>query len=415
MGFLTGRTVVKEMTSKLSEVGRNLQGSEIRRLFEVSMRPNVISFAGGMPDPDSFPAQEVAEAYFELLSERGEVLLQYGPSRGTAEGMQAAGYLMNRHGIRTSGDEILITSGGQQAINIVTQVLVDPGDVILMENPTFVGALGVFRNTRAKLVGIPMDSKGLIPARLQKAAQDCMQRGEKIKFLYIITNFQNPTGLSLAPERRPEILQIARQYDFLVLEDDPYGELFFHGTQDRVKPLKALDTDGRVIYAGSFSKIISPGIRLGWLASTPQLIERFDMARQMMDVCTNPLTQAMADRLCISGFLDGHIRNLRGIYAMRCEAMLAALKESMPRGVTWTKPEGGFYIWLTLPGSLSALDMLPKAIEQNVVYVIGNASSPDQSAGASMRISFCHENEKTIEEGIGRLARTIHSMTGKSK
>ena len=398
---------MNNIAEKLSQLGKSLQGSEIRRLFAISMRPGVISFAGGMPDPDSFPSAELAGVLQRITAENGSLLLQYGPSRGTQDGIDAARSLMEGRGITVPSAEVMITSGAQQAINIATSVLTDPGDVILCENPTFIGAVGVFRNCRADLTGIPMDSDGIIPEDLENTLKELQKRGKRVKFLYTMPNFQNPSGLLLSIERRRRILEIASRYDILILEDDAYGELWFSGGYGQVQPLKALDTENRVIYAGSFSKIISPGIRLGWVCAPEELMERFDMARQMVDVCPNPLIQAAAAELCRSGYLMKHIERLRSVYANRCAAMLNSLEANMPEGVSWTRPRGGFYILVTLPESIDALKMLDHALANNVAYVIGAAFSPDSSNKNTFRISFSRETEDVIDEGIKRLANAV--------
>jgi len=395
------------ITNKLSTVGANLQGSEIRRLFAISMRPNVISFAGGLPDPGSFPAEKVAEISARLLREKGEIYLQYGPSRGTQEGIAAATNRMARRNITVDASQVIMTSGSQQAIDLMTKVFVDPGQVILVESPTFIGALGVFRNIQAETIGAPMDENGIIPDELEKLLNEIKRANKKVKFLYLIPNFQNPTGLTMSLERRQQVLALAEEHDFLILEDDPYGELWFSGGLESVRPLKSMDQDNRVVYTSSFSKIISPGIRLGWVAAAPEIIERFDMAKQMLDVCSPPLIQGVAHELTVTGFLDEHINRLRGIYQSRRDAMLEALSEYMPEGVHWTKPDGGFYIWVTLPEKINALDMLDTALANNVAYVIGSAFHADGSGKNTLRISFCHEPEETITEGIKRLAKAV--------
>ena len=286
------------LEDKFSALAKTLQGSEIRRLFAISMRSDVISFAGGLPDPDSFPSHKMAEVIDGLLKERGKVLLQYGPSRGIEEGIKAVMSRMQRRGIKVDVNEVIITSGAQQAIDLSAKVLADPGEIILVENPTFMGALGVFRNIGASLIGVPMDEKGIIPEELAEILEHAKDKGQRVKFLYTMPNFQNPTGITLTLERRREILNIAEHYDILIIEDDAYGELWFEGGLESVHPIKAIDSDGRGIYIGSFSKAISPGIRLGWEAAPQEIIERLDMARQMTDVCPNPLIQAAAAALC---------------------------------------------------------------------------------------------------------------------
>ena len=391
---------------KFSTLGANMQGSEIRRLFATSMRPNVISLAGGLPHGGSFPIEEVTQALQKSLAENGEIYLQYGGSRGNAEGFEAAQYRMKKRGIDVPQEEIVITSGSQQVIDLMTKVFVDPGDVILMEDPTFVGAIGVFRNYQAKLQGIPMQEDGLDLDALKKV----LDTTANVKFMYLIPNFQNPSGLTMSVEKRRQVLAWADAYDFMILEDDPYGELWFTGGLDGVRPIKSWDTSGRVVYTSSFSKIISPGIRLAWAAAPSAVIDRFDMGRQMMDVCSNPLMQAVAKELCLSGFLDDHIEKLRGIYASHAKAMLDALETHMPEGVTWTKPNGGFYVWLMLPDRLNALDMLASALDKNIAYVIGSAFSPSSGSKNAMRLSFCHEDGDVLEEGVRRLAEVIKAQ-----
>ncbi|MBN2412727.1 PLP-dependent aminotransferase family protein [candidate division KSB1 bacterium] len=393
--------------NKLSTLGENLHGSEIRRLFATSMRPGIISFAGGMPDPGSFPAKKVAELLEKLLLDRGDLYLQYGPSSGTTEGIAAAINRMRRRDIITGADEVIMTSGSQQAIDLMTRIFIDPGDMILVEEPTFIGALGTFRNGKARIEGVPMDHNGIIPEELVNILANARKNGYRVKFMYLLPNFQNPTGLTMSVQRRERVLQIAEDYDFLIFEDDPYGELWFTGGLDGVRPIKSLDRNGRVIYTSSFSKIISPGIRLGWIAASSWLIERFDMGKQMLDVCTNPLMQAVAYELCIDGFLDAHIEKLRQIYSSRAQTMLDALTRFMPEGVSWTRPNGGFFIWVTLPEHIDALHMLDKALSHDVVYVIGSAFYAGSGNNNTLRISFCHESEEIIAEGIKRLGDAV--------
>ncbi|MFC1558092.1 PLP-dependent aminotransferase family protein [candidate division KSB1 bacterium] len=390
---------------KYSTYGRNLQASEIRRLFAISIKPGVISFAGGLPDPASFPSDEMADVLDRLLRERGSTLLQYGASRGSQEGIQTVLKRMHRQGINADESEIIVTNGAQQAIDLAARVLTDPGDIILTESPTFIGALGIFRNARASIIGVEIDENGIIPDKLRAAIDNL--NNKKIKFLYTIPAFHNPTGITLSPERRKEIYQIADDNDILILEDSPYGELWFDEDYENMPTLKSLDTNGRVIYTGSFSKIISPGIRLGWAAADKQLIDRFDMAKQMLDVCPSPLIQAAAAELSESGYLDEHINKLRNIYKLRCRAMLDALDEYMPDGVSWTHPKGGFYIWVTLPENVDAMEMLNTALANNVAYVIGSAFYPDGSGKNRLRVSFSNESEEVINEGIKRLGITV--------
>jgi 2-aminoadipate transaminase len=395
---------------KCSQLGKNLQGSEIRRLFVLSMQPDVISFSGGMPDPEVFPVGLVAELVQKLLAKAGKQLLQYGPSKGTVEGIDTVCYLMQRCGISAERSQLIITSGAQQAINLTVQVLVDPGEIILVEEPSFIGALGVFRNAGAEIVPVAMDDQGMIPSVLAEICEKNKKKGRNIKLLYTIPNFQNPSGITMAAARRAEIVQIAEQYDFMILEDDAYGELSFDLSAGETRPIKTWDENGRVLYAGSFSKILSPGMRLGWLAAPEPLIERIDMAKQMLDVCPNPLNQAIVYQLYYNNFFEQHIPFLRKHYHMRCAEMLAALSRFMPEGVVWTKPNGGFYIWLTFPESFNTLKMLPMALEKKVTYVIGSAFSSAGKLQHTLRLAFSHEKGEIMVEGIKRLAETVRAL-----
>ena len=395
---------------KLSKRALGMKGSEIRRLFRLSMQPGVISFAGGLPDPGSFPREEAASVLSRLLRERGEVLLQYGPARGDEELVEVIRERMGRRGMDVGPREVLVVSGAQQGLDLCAKLFVDPGDVVLVEAPSFIGALGAFRNYQAEMVGVPMEEDGVDLGALERTVEGLLGEGRKPKFFYTIPNFQNPTGTLTSQEKRRGVLELARRYDLLVVEDDAYGELGFGTSDQEVRPIKAMDGEGRVIYLGSFSKIVSPGIRLGWMAGPEELIDRFEMAKQMLDVCPSPLIQAMVVELHRKGFLDEHVLNLREIYRSRRDAMVSSLRRHMPQGVRWTEPLGGFYVWVTIPEGRDALDLFHMAVERKVAFVIGSAFYPDESVRNVFRLSFCHEREEVIEEGIGRLGEATRAF-----
>ena len=401
-----------DMEARFSERARKMRGSEIRRLFAISMKPDVISFAGGLPDPGSFPCREVARASDKLLAEQGERMLQYGPARGTAELIDVVVERMAARDMSVAREEVLITSGAQQALDLAGKVLVDPGDVVLVERPTFIGALGAFRNYECRPVGVPMDDEGLDTDALSEALEELGEEAARVKFLYTIPNFHNPSGITMSPSRRKGLLEMAEEHDFLIVEDDAYGELWFEGGLESTRPIKAGDEDGRVIYAGSFSKLVSPGIRMGWMAARGDIIDKCEMAKQMMDVCPSPLIQSIVAELHNSGYLDGHVEELRAIYKSRRDIMLAALEEHMPAGVKWTRPAGGFYVWITLPEGMDALALLDTALKNNVAYVIGSAFFEDDSGQNTLRVSFCHETEDVIREGMARLGRAFTDALG---
>ncbi len=393
-----------------SDRAKGMKGSEIRRLFEISMRPGVISFAGGLPDPGSFPSERVAELLGSLLRQKGEILLQYGHARGDRELIDLVAKRMRDKGIDASSENTLMTSGAQQVLDIVGKLFVNPGDVVIFENPSFIGALGAFRNYQARPVGIDMDDEGVVIEKLDAILRKLRDDGVPVKILYTIPNFHNPTGITMAQERRVKLIELCERYDLIIVEDDAYGDLSFEGNAGMYRAIKSMDKGGRVIYAGSFSKIISPGIRLGWAIVPGEIADKFEMAKQMMDVCPSPLIQVIASELIKDGYLEDHIVKLRSIYRSRRDAMLSALERHMPEGVKWTKPKGGFYIWVTLPEGMDTLELLEKALENEVAYVIGSPFYADEDVKNTLRISFCHETEDVIEEGIARLGRAVKEM-----
>ncbi|MCK4417424.1 MAG: PLP-dependent aminotransferase family protein, partial [Candidatus Latescibacteria bacterium] len=401
------KIAVKTVEERLARRALGMKGSEIRRLFKMSMKPGVISFAGGLPDPQSFPSEEAAEILPSLLRQNGKILLQYGSARGDARLIQVIQNRMRQKGMETDPEEVLITAGAQQVMDLCSKILVNPEDTVLLESPSFIGALGAFRNYQARLVGVSMDESGIKLESLVDVLKSLQEEEGLPKFLYTIPNFHNPTGALMSQGKRRRLLEIADEFDLLILEDDAYGDLWFAGDGQEVLPIKSLDKQQRVIYAGSFSKIISPGIRLGWAAGPRELIEKFELARQVADVCPSPLIQALVVRLAEDGYLDHHIPQLREIYRLRRDAMLAALAKYMPEGVSWTAPKGGFYIWVTLPEQLDASELFPKAVEKNVAYVIGQPFYPDKSIKNTLRLSFSHEPEEVIEEGIRRLGEAV--------
>jgi 2-aminoadipate transaminase len=398
---------MEDFSDKLSDLAKSYKGSEIRRLFSISMQPGMISLAGGLPDPESFPAAEMAAITGKLLKQRGETLLQYGPSLGTEDGIGAALERMRRRGITADPEEVIIISGSIQAAYMMTRVILNPDESILVENPTFIGALGAFRNAGIELIGVPLDHDGIIPKKLEAVIREALDSGHRIKLLYTIPNFQNPTGVSMSPDRRRRVLDIVDKYDIMVLEDDPYGELWFRGGPERTTPLKAMEGSRRVIYAGSFSKIVSPGIRLGWMAAPAEIIKKCEIAKQSLDICCSPLYQAAVAEMVRTGFLDEHIERLRAVYRSRADAMLNSLEKHMPEKVSWTRPEGGFFVWVTLPEGVDARKMLDTALRNNVAYVIGSAFYADGSGANTLRLSFSQESESDIAEGVRRLAETV--------
>lgn len=394
---------MKTVEERFSKRALGMRGSEIRRLFAVSMRPNMISLAGGLPSPEAFPAERAAEIAERALREESSRAMQYGAARGDSQLIEVVVERMRARGMQVSPEEILITNGAQQGLDLAGKAFADPGDVILTEAPSFIGALGAFGNYEAKLVGVRLESDGLDMEELESTLKRLSQESTSPKFLYTTPNFHNPAGVTMSQEKRVRLMELAGQYDVLILEDDAYGELWFEGGPESTKPVKTLDEEGRVLYAGSFSKIVSPGIRLGWIAGPREIIDKFEMAKQMMDVCPSTLTQILVCGLARDGYLDRYVPKLRDLYRIRRDAMVGALEAHMPEGVTWTKPNGGFYVWPTLPEGMNALDLFHRAIERNVAFVIGAPFFPEGGGERNLRLSFCHETPEMIGEGIRRL------------
>ncbi len=383
-----------------------MTASEIRALFAVASRPEVVSLAGGMPNISGLPLDVVGSAIGELVATRGPVALQYGSGQGDPVLREQICEVMRLEGIEAHPDDVVVTVGSQQAVDLVTRIFCDPGDVVLCEAPSYVGALGVFRSFQADVVHVAMDAHGLVPETLDQAIRAVKASGRTIKFLYTIPNFHNPAGVTLAPERRPEILRICREHDILVLEDNPYGLLGFEG-----EPLRALRADEAegVIYLGSFSKTFSPGMRVGWALAPHAVREKLVLAQESATLCPPSFSQ-----MAVSAYLETHdwlgqIKQMREMYRERRDAMMRALEDFMPAACSWNTPDGGFFVWVTLPPGIDAKAMLPRAVTARVAYVPGTAFFADGFGSGSMRLSFCVPTPERIRAGVRRLAGVLES------
>ncbi|MDO4792360.1 MAG: PLP-dependent aminotransferase family protein [Buchananella hordeovulneris] len=386
-----------------AERAGGLRSSEIRALFAVASRPEVVSLAGGMPNITGLPMAELADTIAKLTYQRGTTALQYGSGQGDPLLREGIVEVMKHEAIREDPDDVVVTTGSQQAIDLVTEIFIDPGDVILAEAPSYVGALGVFRAYQADVVHVPMDDEGLIPAALEETIKDVKKSGRKIKFLYTIPNYHNPGGVTLAEERRPQIIEICQRHHILILEDNPYGLLGFDGkTQTAMKSMAPDD----VIYLGSFSKMFAPGFRVGWAAAPPAVRDKLILASEAAILCPGNFGQ-----MAIAAYLRdydwfGQIVEYRDMYRSRRDALLTSLEEYLPE-TKWTVPAGGFYSWVKLPEGLDARAMLPRAITSLVAYVSGTAFYSDGQGSDHIRLSYCYPNEETIREGVRRLAGVI--------
>ena len=385
---------------------RGMTASEIRALFAVASRPEVVSLAGGMPYVQALPLDILAETASRLIRERGTQVLQYGSGQGDVTLREQILDVMSEVGITAHPDDIVVTTGSQMALDLVTRVFCDPGDVVLVEAPSYVGALGVFRSYECDIVHVAMDAEGLVPSALDAAITAARADGKRVKMIYTIPSFHNPAGVTQGPQRRQDILAIAQRKGVLLLEDDPYGLLGFEGPPPRA--IRA-DDDQQVVYLGSFSKTIASGLRVGWAVAPHGVREKLVLAAESAVLCPSNYAQfTVSDYLATQPWRE-QVKVFRELYRERRDAMLETLDQLMPAGTTWTHPQGGFYSWLTLPEGLDSKAMLPRAIASLVAYVPGTGFYVDGQGRANLRLSYCYPDPDRIREGVRRLAGVIES------
>jgi 2-aminoadipate transaminase len=389
-----------------SSCAAGMRSSEIRRLMKLAADPSIISFAGGMPGERMLPVDIINELFAGLSSKERSAALQYGPTAGYPPLLESLALYLASKGIDLDGQGLIITSGGQQAISLVGKVLLDPGDLVVTENPSFIGALAAFKSYQAHLAGIAMDDDGIGIGGLERILET---RRAQIKLLYLNPAFQNPSGILYSNARKLKILSFLTSAPFCIVEDDPYGELYFNESDRPLTvPLKAMAApELPLCYIGSFAKIFGPGLRLGWIVGPRAIIEQCELAKQSMDACSSSLSQVLAHSYLSSGKLTGFLSSVRPLYARRAATMLEALSAFMPRDVQWTRPRGGFYIWVTLPPSLDATDVFNEAIAGKAAFVIGNAFDPYGIKNNCFRLAFSHTPEEKIAEGIEIIASAV--------
>ena len=375
---------------------RQLRPSTIREILKVAAQPEIISFAGGLPAPELFPVEAVRAAADGVLMRHGREALQYGPSEGfPALREWIAGEMLSR-GIQASPAEILVTNGSQQVLDLVAKLFINPGDVVLTENPTYLAAIQAFQALEARFVPVPTDGEGLIPEALP-----ALIRQHRPKFLYTIPNFQNPTGVTMTAARRQALARIAAEYKLIILEDDPYGKLRYRGPE--VPPVKHWDDAGCVLYASTFSKTIAPGLRLGWVAAPAEIFSRLLILKQAADLHTSGFDQRVAHAYLTGNDQSVHLERIRHAYGERFAVMDAALRAEMPPDYLWTKPEGGMFLWLTGPSSLDGLKLLERAITRQVAFVPGRDFFPADGGNNYLRLNFSNSTPDRIREGVRRL------------
>lgn len=397
------------MKEKFSDKVKHLEGSSIREMFKLLGRPGIISFAGGAPDPSLFPNEELAEISKDILLTQGNVALQYGVTEGYAPLVKWVQNRLVSQGIisENDGNSTLIVSGGQQSIDLAAKSLLNPGDGVICEEPSFIGGLNCFRSYNAELYGVSVESDGINMTELE----EILKQHPNVKILYTIANFQNPSGITMSVEKRKKLLELADKYDFIVFEDNPYGELRFAG--EDMPTMKSMDKHNRVVYLGSFSKILSPGLRLGFVACDSALYERMVICKQVQDVHTNVLSQMIAYEYVTRYPIDEHIENLRQTYGKKCKFMCECMDKYFPQSVTHTTPQGGFFLFCEMPKGHDTQELLNKAIERGVAFVPGATTMIDEKAKyCTFRMNYTTASPEQIEKGIKILGDLLKEEVG---
>lgn len=393
---------------------QDMKSSAIRELLKLTQKPDIISFAGGLPAPELFPVREVEEAARVVLEKHGAQALQYSTTEGFLPLREMICRHTKRYGLYVTPDNVLITSGSQQALDLLGKILINPGDRILVENPTYLGAIQAWNAYGAQYVTVPGDKYGMRTDALEAA----LRTGPK--FIYVLPNFQNPTGVTLIKERRQQLIALADRYGVPIIEDDPYGQLRYEGAH--IPSVVALDSEyrgnnhatysGNVIYLSTFSKTLAPGLRLAWVVAPPGVIGKLVQAKQGADLHTSTFNQMVGYEVGKGGFIDRHVLEIRKVYGQRRDLMLSLMEELFPAEVHWTRPQGGLFLWVTLPEELDAADVLEKAVERKVAFVPGAPFHPVGGGHNTMRINFSNARPEQIEQGMVRLAETLKEMLG---
>ena len=387
---------------KFAKRMERMQASEIRELLKLTAQPDIISFAGGLPAPELFPVEEIAKVSHDLVEKEGRALLQYATTEGRPTlRAKIANRMKDKYHTEVNPDDILITTGSQQCLDFAGKLFLDPGDVVLCESPSYLGALNAFNAYEPNFVEVPTDDGGLIPEELDKI----LETTPNCKFIYVIPDFQNPTGRTWSMERRKAFMEVVNKHNLPVLEDNPYGELRYEG--EILPSLKSLDTKGLVMFLGTFSKIFCPGLRLGWVAAEHSVVEEFVKIKQSADLHTSNFDQGVADAYMDAYDLDAHVEEIKALYRKRRDLIVKTMEEEFPAGVEFTRPQGGLFLWVTLPEGVSAKTVFHKCIEMKVAAVIGDAFYPNDKTDRSLRVNYSNMTEDRIVEGVKRMAKAI--------
>ena len=387
---------------------RGMRSSVMRDLMSITARPEVISLAGGLPDTGAFDPEDLRALTEEMSRSHSAAALQYGPTEGLPSMRETICRVMATEGMSADPDQVIVTTGGQQVLDLVARAFVDPGDIVIAEGPTYPGAVPVFNACQADVLQVPLDEHGLDPERVLDLLDELDRRGQRAKYLYTIPTFHNPAGTTIPLERRQRLVEIAAERDLLILEDNPYSMLRYEG--DPIPTLHALDDAGNVMYLGTFSKVFAPGVRLGWVTADSAILARINLVKQAADLCSSSLTQHVVSRFFDEHDWQRYIQRLVNVYRERRDAMVSALERWFPERATWTVPEGGLFLWVTLPEAIDTQDLLARALSANVAFVPGAGAWLDGRTSSSMRLNFSAADADTITEGIRRLGAAINDV-----
>jgi len=388
-----------------SDRAGKMRKSVIRELLKVTQDPEIISFAGGLPNPKSFPINDLKGVIEQVMDHNGKAALQYGTTQGLNELREILAERAYKDGIEVDADQVIIVSGSQQALDTVGKMFLNPGDTAICGLPTYLGGINAFRAYESNLMGIPLDEDGLQVDVLEEKIKELLKKEITPKFIYTVPTFQNPAGVIMPESRRKKLIDIANQYDLVIVEDDPYGKLRYDGPH--INPIKSFDDEGRVIYMSTFSKILSPGFRLAWTIASPELTRKMVICKQALDLCTNTFTQFIAAEFLRRGSMDLHIMKICELYKPKRDIMMNAMPKYFPDGYTCYKPQGGMFAWVTLPKGIDTETMFLDAIKEKVAYVHGKAFHVNGGGERSMRLNFSYSTDEQIDEGMKRLGAVI--------
>jgi len=397
--------MISNLEQVFSDNAKGMKKSAIRELLKLTQKPDIISFAGGLPSPTTFPVEDLKKIFSDVMDGNAASALQYGATEGDTDLRKALTKSYQNDGMDITHENVLITTASQQGLDLLAKVFVNRGDKVIVGLPSYLGGLQAFNAYGADMIGVKLDDHGMRADKLEETLERLERDGTKPKFIYTIPDFQNPAGITMPDERRKDIIRIAKKYDVLIVEDSPYREIRFEG--EHQQRMYALDNTGHVITLGTFSKIFVPGFRIGWMIAHKEIIEKFVIAKQGVDLCTSPFVQRLAARYVLEGYFDKNIKKTIKSYHEKRDLMLKGFEEHMPKEVSWTRPEGGLFLFLTLPEYLNADDLFEIAVKQNVAFVIGSAFHCNGSGKNTMRINFSYVTKEQNIEGVKRLAKVI--------